>query len=99
MEIGDVIPDKAYSSTSLNPAAAKLFAGDSGILDIIDLPQSGFAGIYVERISKKAGEFEVILPRGVQFKILDAAHNVGDGRGASLTIRHLKVILSPSPTR
>jgi HK97 family phage portal protein len=67
LEVGAVIQDSAYVSTSLYKyVAQKTFADD--VVFIINL-NKGDKALYVEPYAHHEGEYELLLPRGTKFRV------------------------------
>lgn len=71
--IGQGFGDNAFVSASLNPSLARKFAGDDGIVLVVDAPKGTPAG-YVELETQK-GEYEMLLGRDRKFVITNAFVN------------------------
>lgn len=72
-EVGDVVSDAGYFSTSLDLPTAQRRAGDSGTLIQLQVP-AGTHAAYIEMfggVGKESDkEYELLLPRGARFRIL-----------------------------
>ena len=72
LQPGDTWTNLPYMSTSYDREAAKSFS--NGPLAKINVPK-GTPGLYVAPISQNAHEHEVILPRGMQFRVMSIDPN------------------------
>lgn len=61
---GDVLIDRGYSSTSINPNHS-WYGSAARVL----IPK-GTRGIYLERITENPGEYEFLLNRGTRFEVV-----------------------------
>lgn len=73
VKVGQTITDKAFVSTSLNPAVAEQFSGATkgvkgSVIMRITAPK-GTKALPMSTLSEWPGEHEVLLPRGTTFKI------------------------------
>jgi len=73
--IGSVVRDDAFQSTSLNRETAFRFADEGGAVIHISVPK-GYNGLYISSLSLHDGgvstqaEHELLLPRGTSYKIV-----------------------------
>ncbi len=77
---GAIFEDKGYVSTSTEQSVSDKFAGPGGLLFDIEVPK-GEQGLTPTRWSGRfLEEWEVVLPRGSKFEVLEAPKNVGGKR-------------------
>ena len=78
--VGKTIKDKGFVSTSLSGEAARQFSNQSGVLAEIKVPK-GSRGAYIDSLksdrTNEQAEFELILPKGSQFKVT-SSKKIGD---------------------
>ena len=73
--VGKVVQDNAYGSTSLNAERASVFADEGGGVIHIQIPQ-GYPGLYISPLSlydqnsNLTPEYEYLLPRGTKYAIV-----------------------------
>lgn len=67
VSVGGTLTDKAYVSTTLNKDIAVNFSNTHTLM-AITIPK-GSRGAYIERVTDKKGEHEILLPRGQSFII------------------------------
>jgi SPP1 gp7 family putative phage head morphogenesis protein len=75
--VGNIISDNAFQSTSLDRERASMFADEGGAIVSVRIPK-GTNGLYVSPLSEfdKGGdtatpEYEMLLPRGTKYKIVE----------------------------
>jgi hypothetical protein len=74
-QIGDIITDRGFVSGSVDEAMASEMGAEGVVLEI-DLP-TGYPAAYVNRIPRPSAvpEYEVLLPRGRRFRVIDRDGN------------------------
>jgi len=71
------VQDRAFTSTSLNPALAAEFAGDGGELHRITV-EKGMQGLFVNKFNENKDDCEILLQRGGFYQYRgQAAEKVG----------------------
>jgi SPP1 gp7 family putative phage head morphogenesis protein len=65
LAVGDILEDKGYVSTTLDRSLTRWFGGTR--LEI--LAKAGLPGVFLDRFG--AAEWEVLLPRGAKFRVVD----------------------------
>lgn len=74
---GDVIQEPAYTSTSLSEMDAARFQGNHGVIFEIEAP-AGQQGLFINPlIGEVVGESEILLPRGLSFRVLSMSEDRG----------------------
>lgn len=89
-----VISDRGFVSTSLDSGIAADFSGKAGIVMRIKV-NKGQRGVFLGKISNVPKEAEVLLPRGIKFKITGVKSVVRSGhinKNASMTELDLEVL-------
>ena len=94
---GKILSDKAFTSTTLNPAIAHRFAGmeDGRVADVEHtlmhavLPQ-GIHGQYIAPVSKYQEEEELLLPKDAPFRIIDAQDRTKISNGKLVPYRDIR---------
>lgn len=83
--VGKVVQDNAFGSTSLNVETASRFADDGGGIITIRIPQ-GYPGLYLGPLSgyelnnNLTPEYEYLLPRGTKFAVIDYVPATADAK-------------------
>ena len=90
MQLGGIINNEAYTSTTLSQNVALEFVNSLNYptLDVLLFPNDGIPGIWVRPLSRFPHEDEVLLTRGLQFKIV-AINYVFDEAGQKKLVRHM----------
>lgn len=68
LEVGNMFGHQNFVSTSIDPKVGNIFTDTGGVTLVIRARQ-GQTGLYIENLTKKSNEYEVILPRGSIFRI------------------------------
>ena len=104
-EVGIIFQDDAISSLSLSRSVAEGFAGPDGALTQIIIPK-GTPALHVELMTQNTIEFEVLLKRGMQFRVINVDERGGgqsrtliqavfQGYGKVLDPEHVGIIDDP----
>lgn len=83
-EIGSIISDKAFLSTSVSKDVARDF--DSGIILKIQVPSGRGRGAYVKSVSQHKGENEFLMARNTNLKITGKAPGSKEGFSDKQTV-------------
>lgn len=77
--------EKGFTSTSLDPGVTDTFKDPSSMQKYV-LELKVRQGVYLEPVSSKVGEEEILLPRNTKIKITGADYKVINGSGAFVLI-------------
>lgn len=89
-EIGAIISDKAYLSTSIDKSVAQNF--DKGYIFKINVPKGKGRGAYVDSISYHKGEREFLMKRSSKLKITGTASGESEGFYGGQTVIYADLV-------
>lgn len=75
---GTVFEDKGYGSVSTEKSVGEQFAGPGGLLFDIELPKGSRGVVPTQWTTRFLEEWEVILPRGSRYEVLEDPKKVGN---------------------